>query len=256
MYSQETLTLPRDEFQESASTNDSKTKSSPNLSTKQAAAKQPRPGVNFLFYYEDLDYLISGYEDSRICVWGYNEESIQLDPKAEIVGDQLLVGEGVNNRVAGMSLKATLLEHKEAVTCFTCFKHNDKNWMISAGWDRRLCIWNLDTLKLADIFRSSDSAKEELAADGIILSIDYSPERNEFGYTSSDKLAYIRKFSPGGDLKLVAVLQGHEAEVTVIKWHAKHRQWITGSEDRSIRIWVLPIYLAGNRDSMLKGNQQ
>ena len=51
-------------------------------------------------------------------------------------------------------------------------------------------------------------------------------------------MAYIRKFSTdGSDMKLLAVLQGHDAEVTQIKWHAKLKQWITGSEDRTIRIW-------------------
>lgn len=39
---------------------------------KQAAAiannaKTSRPGIVSLFYYEDLDILLSGYEDSRIC---------------------------------------------------------------------------------------------------------------------------------------------------------------------------------------------
>jgi hypothetical protein len=61
--------------------------------------------------------------------------------------------------------------------------------------------------------------KEELAADGIILDLDYSIERNEFGYASADKSAYIRKFSPKGDeMLLQAVLLGHEAEVTKVKW--------------------------------------
>ena len=56
-----------------------------------------------------------------------------------------------------------------------------------------------------------------MAADGIILSIEYNVERNELGYTSSDKLAYIRKFSPvGSEMTLTAVLQGHEAEVTQV----------------------------------------
>jgi hypothetical protein len=38
-----------------------------NVQEKQSDMKLSRPGVNFLVYYEDLDYLMSGYEDSRIC---------------------------------------------------------------------------------------------------------------------------------------------------------------------------------------------
>ena len=81
--------------------------------------------------------------------------------------------------------------------------------------------------------------KEELAADGVILDLAYSESRNEFAYASADKQAYSRRFSPKGDqMTLVAVLQGHEAEVNTIKWHKKENFWITGSEDRTIRIWV------------------
>jgi hypothetical protein len=71
------------------------------------------------------------------------------------------------------------------------------------------------------VFRNSNQksfGKEELAADGIILDLEYNPDRNEFGYASSDKLAYIRKFSPKGDeMLLQAILVGHEAEVTKVR---------------------------------------
>ncbi|KAH9247138.1 hypothetical protein BASA81_015281 [Batrachochytrium salamandrivorans] len=216
-------------------------------------SKMSRPGISFLLYYEDLDVLISGYEDSRICIWGYNEESIKFTPDLndrDIVegassgtGGNQLGSDSVSNRVAGMSLKSTLLNHKDSVTGLVCFQMEGKHWMISTGWDRRICIWDMQTATLHDVFRNSQNqafglAREELAADGIILSLDYSPEFNSIGYASSDKLAYIRRASPNGaEMTLIAVLQGHEAEVTQIKWHSKERQWITGSEDRTLRIW-------------------
>jgi WD40 repeat protein len=121
-----------------------------------------------------------------------------------------------------MSLKATFKEHKDAVVGLACVKEEDAqhHWLLSTGWDRRIYIWNLNTLELHDVFRnnaSSIKSGEELAADGIILGIDYSPERKEFGYCSADKMAYIRKFSRNGNqMKLIAVLQGHEAEVTQV----------------------------------------
>lgn len=100
-----------------------------------------RPGVNFLIYYEDLDYLMSGYEDSRIRIqyiivgiWGYNEETIQFvtEPLAVENANELPGGasEGATNRVAGMSLKATLLEHREAVTGMVCFPYHKGHWMV------------------------------------------------------------------------------------------------------------------------------
>lgn len=93
-----------------------------------------------------------------------------------------------------------------------------------------------------DVFRNKENptmGKEELASDDIVLDLDYSPERQEFAYASADHCAYIRKFSEtGSEMTLQAVLQGHEADVHQIRWSAKHQQWITGSEDRTIRIWV------------------
>ncbi|KAJ3124143.1 hypothetical protein HK098_001370 [Nowakowskiella sp. JEL0407] len=205
-----------------------------------------KPGVISLIYYEELDFLISGYEDSKIYVWGYNEEAVKFVPNEENVEmDVNLEGGGmgndsVTNRVAGMTLKYVLQDHKEAVTALACFNNGGSHWLLTTGWDRRLCIWDIKHGVLHDVFRNNFgiSGKEELAADGIILSIEYCDERGEFAYASADKLVYIRRFTPKGDeMQLLAVLQGHEAEVTQIKWNKYQKQWVTGSEDRTIRIW-------------------
>ncbi|KAG5461414.1 MAG: WD40-repeat-containing domain protein, partial [Olpidium bornovanus] len=111
---------------------------------------------------------------------------------------------------------------------------------VSTSWDRRICIWDLKQGKLQDVFRNPylPPSKEEIAADGIILDLDVCHERNEFAYASADKCAYVRKLSAKGDeMKLVAVLQDHDAEVTQVKWNRVHKQWVTGSEDRTVRIW-------------------
>ncbi|KAI8611101.1 WD40-repeat-containing domain protein [Chytriomyces sp. MP71] len=219
--------------------------------------KGSKQGVLTLFYYEDMDLLVSGYEDSRIRVWGYNEEAVKYVPdEGERTTETDPMGvsnESVTNRVAGMTLKYTLSDHKDSVTGIACFFRDGRHWMISTGWDRRICIFDLKLGKLHDVFRSQKGlGKEELAADGIILDMEYAPERNEFGYASADKSAYIRRFSSKGDeMLLQAVLIGHEAEVTKIKWSRRHQQWITGSEDRTIRIWAaegLPVISVINND--------
>ena len=52
-----------------------------------------------------------------------------------------------------------------------------------------------------------------------MLDIDWCEERGEFGYCSSDKLAYIRRFSSSGnEMNLQVVLQGHEAEVVQVNY--------------------------------------
>ncbi|KAJ3277023.1 hypothetical protein HDV01_000075 [Terramyces sp. JEL0728] len=271
MYSQESFTLPKEEFKDNE---ESKLKEAEEGTKKSKILKHPtlkylrkkksggkshindlpvlppitkqkavRPSVVSMAYYEELDYLISGYEDSKIRIWGYNEETILYNQEPKTTTDKDLVDtknvpdEAVTSRVAGMTLKETLNEHKDSVTALVCFKRDNNHWLLSTGWDRRIVLWNMSTLKMHDVFRnhSAIQTKEELAADGIILGMDYSCERNEFAYCSADKLAYLRRFSSnGGEMKLLA---RHEAEVTQIKWNKHASQWITGSEDRTIRIW-------------------
>ncbi|ORY40968.1 WD40 repeat-like protein [Rhizoclosmatium globosum] len=210
------------------------------------AAKNVRQGVLAMYYYEDMDLLLSGYEDNKIRAWGYNEEVVKYVPEEGEKGDKdasaepNLSNESVTNRVSGMTLKYTLNDHKDAVTGIHCLYKDGRHWMISTGWDRRICVTDLKQGRLHDVFKNAQKGygKEELAADGIILDLEYCPERNEFGYASADKSAYIRKFSPKGEeMLLQAVLIGHEAEVSKIKWNRRYQQWVTGSEDRSIRIW-------------------
>lgn len=223
-----------------------------------------RPGVLSLYYYEELDVLASGYEDSKIRIWGYNEEVVKdLPPDGDndkdVNDSNGFSNDSVTNRVSGMVLKHTFNDHKDAVSGIACFLKDGNHWMLSTGWDRRICVFDMKNFRLHDIFRSNQkgSGKEELAADGIILDLEYCHERNEFGYASADKSAYIRKFSPRGDeMLLQAVLLGHEAEVTKIKWNKKYQQWVTGSEDRTIRIWAsegLPLIKIINNDGPVSG---
>ncbi|KAJ3101041.1 hypothetical protein HDU97_001684 [Phlyctochytrium planicorne] len=232
--------------------------------------KEKRSGVLSMAYCEELDLLVSGHEDSKIRVWGYNEETVKYVPD-ELLGDKEAeanaASDSVTNRVAGMTLKCTLSEHKEAVTGIVCFSRDGGHWMLTTGWDRRILIYDLIHLRLHDVFRTPLTlpslslphshtpiflGKEELAADAIILDLEYCSDRNEFGYASADKVAYVRRFSSRGDeMTLQAVLVGHEAEVTQIKWNKVYQQWVTGSEDRTIRVWAaegLPLIKVINND--------
>jgi WD40 repeat protein len=185
--------------------------------TKPVIAKNVKPGVSVLNYCEALDLLISGYEDSRICIWGYNEESEEIIPQ-----DFQIEGQGndqVSNRVSGLSLKQTFMDHRDVVTCLATVTDGDNCWLISSGWDRRICVWDLKNHRLVTVFCNDHAGygKEELAADGLILDLEFCQERKEFAYASADKQAYIRKFSTkGSEMTLIAVLQGHDAEVTQV----------------------------------------
>lgn len=113
---------------------------------------------------------------------------------------------------------------------------------ISSGWDRRLCLWNLDTAEYLGTYknglRENGYGVDEFISDGTVTDIAYSPERKEFAYSSTDKLIYIRKFSHTvQDMTLQIVLQGHVSDVTIVKWYARISNWVSASEDQTIRFW-------------------
>ncbi|GCC21546.1 hypothetical protein chiPu_0020018 [Chiloscyllium punctatum] len=151
----------------------------------------------------------------------------------------------VNNRVSGFVCKKVLSHHIQPVGGVAVVGRDQgysTDYLISGGWDRRICVWDLQACVLHDIFSNTApderSNVQELACDGAILDLAYSPKRNEFAYSSSDGMIYIRHFSPTtSQMKLVSVLQGHEADVTAILWHSLLNKWLSGSEDGSIRLW-------------------
>uniref|UniRef100_A0A7M5UDS4 Uncharacterized protein n=1 Tax=Clytia hemisphaerica TaxID=252671 RepID=A0A7M5UDS4_9CNID len=208
----------------------------------------------------------------RLDVWGFDYDAVgvlqQMKPKDDILSHkfafllrhshiesqnidesnpskvQEVVTDSVTDRVAGFICKAAFTNHKQCVSGLAVVPKDDERnntYLISAGWDRRIFIWNLDTLCLHDVFRHPDSKgnhDNEMAADGIIVDLVYCQERDEFAYCSADKLVYIRAFSEdGSQMKLKAVLQGHEAEVTQVRWNSIHQKWVTGSDDCTIRVW-------------------
>ncbi|EDO28570.1 predicted protein [Nematostella vectensis] len=219
-------------------------------------------------FVEDLDLLVVASEDHNIYVWGFDMDAVSvlqnMRPADEslifkyaiLLGDKVPRAEqenvegskdqdSVTNRVAGFICRNVLTQHTNCVTGLAVVGKDagyGTTFLISAGWDRRILLWDLETVRLHDSFRNTDSnassESEELASDGIILDLTYSADRDEFAYASSDKLVYIRRFSDKGrEMKLLAVLQGHEADVTQVRWSSVRNKWVTGSEDGTIRVW-------------------
>lgn len=173
--------------------------------------------------------------------------------------------DSVTNRVAGLILKKVLNEHRNCVTCLVSIERLDLyplRYLLSSGWDRRICIWSLDPehpteqerkeqkepkeqkprILLVDVFKNklANSLEEsEYASDGHILDICYCPKHNLFAYSSSDSMVYIRKFAMhGSEMTLVYTLQGHLSDVNCVRWHPVKELWVTGGEDGTIRVWV------------------
>eukprot|EP00105_Crassostrea_gigas_P018916 XP_011437175.1 PREDICTED: uncharacterized protein LOC105335121 isoform X1 [Crassostrea gigas] len=168
------------------------------------------------------------------------------DEEEEEISSVKSESDSVTNRVAGFVCKFVFAEHMSCVTSMVVIgkEHGmDTTYLLSGGWDKRICIWDLEKGTLEGTFRNTAPGASyeslEFACDGVILDMDYSPKHKEFAYASSDKMVYIRKFSTNGaKMTLVNTLQGHEGEVTCVRWNIHGKgSWVTGSEDGTIRIW-------------------
>lgn len=223
-----------------------------------------------ILFVESLDIILAASEDTNVYVWGFDDQAVSVLQKMKPQDIQTLVtkysilldsdsellpnkksdegeSDSVTNRVAGFICKYVFCEHESCVTSLVVIEKADSassTYLLSAGWDRRICIWDLENGRLEDTFRNTNrnglgkNESLELACDGVITDIDYNPSSKEFAYSSSDKMVYIRKFSiTGSKMTLVNTLQGHEADVTCVKWNAITNKWVTGSEDSTIRIW-------------------
>ncbi|XP_071170422.1 uncharacterized protein [Mytilus edulis] len=220
-------------------------------------------------FVEYLDYIIAASEDSNIYIWGFDDDavkalkdmkpedldkliekySILLDPDSELLpkNRKFNDNDSVTNRVAGFICKSVFAEHTSCVTSLVVVGREqglDSTYLLSGGWDSRICIWDLEKGRLHDTFRNTAPDPKvdnlELACDGVIMEMDFSPKYNEFAYSSSDGMVYIRKFSlDGSKMTLQNTLQGHEGEITCVRWNPHGKGfWVTGSDDATIRIWA------------------
>ena len=151
------------------------------------------------------------------------------------------------NRVAGFVIRKILNEHTEPVTSLAVVDDPDlmgQVFLLSGGWDRRICLWKLNDFSLFDVYSDPDATTVDAggtASTGYIHNMDYSPPLKCFAYAAgSDMCVYVREFSTiGSHMKLVYQLKaGVDSEVTCIKWNFVTNEWVTGMDNGEFRIWV------------------
>jgi len=176
--------------------------------------------------------------------------SVQFSLTAEQVGNS------VTNRVAGLICKNVLIGHSSCVSSM-CVINNSKlyktTFVVSGGWDGKLLVWKLsnnggshyhDQLRKPGGTKTTSDDTNEISNDGmaacngVVMCLEYCAKRNEIAYVSSDLVIYIRKFSlDGSEMHLCGAMEGHQRDVTALKWNDLYEKWISGSEDQTIRIW-------------------
>jgi hypothetical protein len=101
-------------------------------------------------------------------VWGYNEEVVkyvQEENDKDKEGDgNGISNDSVTNRVAGMTLKATFTDHKDAVSGVTCFFRENNHWMVWLDNSSRLNAstyhYTSSVLGGIDVYACMTSSKE------------------------------------------------------------------------------------------------
>ncbi|XP_056430967.1 uncharacterized protein LOC130369578 [Hyla sarda] len=214
-------------------------------------------GYTKSLFSDEMDMLVMATECGDIYLWEFDdsvsgpfqeEDDEQHRLKIPMTGNSPILEESgglINKHLAGFTCKKVLAGHVKAVTSLIVVgKGNGYStvYLLSGGWDRRLCVWDLLTCTLIETFSRPEmdhwDEQKETACDGVIMDMCFCPKRKEFAYSSSDGNIYIRQFGAvSSEMILVNILRGHEAEVTSVVWHNLKDKWITGSEDGTIRIW-------------------
>ncbi|XP_053155947.1 uncharacterized protein LOC128346552 [Hemicordylus capensis] len=217
-------------------------------------------GFTRALFTEELDILVVSATDGNIYLWEFEsfipgteshtqqflpalgQDSKTLastcaeDEKVQDSSSTCAVGEEYGQEQPcmlhwGFTCRTVLCGHIGMVTALT-LAGSDFPFLLSGGWDGRLCLWDLQNHSLQNAFPSLPGD------DGPILDMAYSPKRREFAFSSSTGSIFICAFNPHcADLVLLAELCGHKAAVVALVWHPLEDKWVSGDEDGSIRLW-------------------
>ncbi|XP_060094291.1 uncharacterized protein LOC132571507 isoform X1 [Heteronotia binoei] len=194
-------------------------------------------------FAEELDILVVSATNGNIYLWEFEsfipdtkspgQDQDSRTPAPPCAQDEM-VQDPSSKCVAGFACRTVLCGHTGMVTALTlagtdttiCFPY-----LLSGGWDGRLCLWDLQNHSLQNEFSSIPGN------NGPILDMAYSPKRREFALSFSTGRIFICAFNPHCiNLVLLAEL-GHQASAVALVWHPLEDKWVSGSEDGSIHLW-------------------
>ncbi|KAF5400056.1 hypothetical protein PHET_06661 [Paragonimus heterotremus] len=123
--------------------------------------------------------LLEGTEDIRTN--GYANHQIHLERNSLRNDDDVL--KSVSRQLFGLKCQLCLLGHQDSVTSLLVLPPHVNlhgSWtLLSSGWDRKICIWDLETGQLLDRYHNLNCTVQEMkeiAADGAILDMAYNEE--------------------------------------------------------------------------------
>jgi WD40 repeat protein len=203
-------------------------------------------------FVESKDLLVMGSHDGRIFVWGFDTDAMKVLKElqsrthsnavfstSEDTGSVTPAQESqgsVTNRVAGFTCLLSMCKHSHAISGLVAIEEGSTSFLLSASWDLLICAWDWSgkLLKCLDV----TPAQCEDVKDTIITDLDWSQERSEFAYSLSVNDSCVWNISCNTlDMSERGRLIGHKREVTQIKWNPVTKNWVSGSDDETIRVW-------------------
>jgi WD40 repeat protein len=129
------------------------------------------------------------------------------------------------------TLKHTLIGHTNSV--FTVQYSPDGQFLLSAGRDAHLRVWNIET-----DYEPIQAIPAHLFA---INHIVYSPDCQHFATCSMDKSIKIWSAATFKLLKVIdkARHAGHGTSINKLWWSSYEQQLVSGSDDKKIAVWEI-----------------
>jgi WD40 repeat protein len=162
--------------------------------------------VNAIVFSPDGHSAASASDDRTIRIWEVGQIG---NPSSIGSGKQLAVLQGSSG---------------EATT--VAFSSNGK-WLLSAGTDRLLRLWDLRTMKEARVFKGHT---------GVIRCVAFSPDGKQAVSGGDDRSLRIWNLANGDE---VTALVGHTQATTSVVWSKDGQHILSGSGDGTVRWWAV-----------------
>ncbi|XP_034297804.1 uncharacterized protein LOC117679721 isoform X3 [Pantherophis guttatus] len=214
-------------------------------------------GFTRVIFVEQLDILVMSATNGNIYLWEFEtfipgaEPIVQqnisaLDQDSQTLRKDCAQDEMVydpsSSCISDLICRIVLCGHTGMITALALVTNENgihAPYLLSGGWDGRLCLWNLQK-------RSFQNTFSNLPGDnGPILDVacsqnslhPHSHEKREFAFSTSTGVFICAFNFHCADLELMAELCGHKITVLALAWHPQQNKWVTGAEDGTIQLW-------------------
>lgn len=122
------------------------------------------------------------------------------------------------------------LEGGHSRTVRSCSWSPNGTMLATAGFDRLVCLWELD-----------GGIWEQVAVleghESEVKSAEWSPNGMLIATCGRDKTVWVWEAAPGHEYEVIDVKHGHSQDVKRVAWHPTSELFLSASYDDSIKVW-------------------